>query len=163
MPSRPRFLLVASMVLLVVSHYESHIADQFIERAARSGDPHVANFVKKHVSRRFRSPDIGKINAALGEFGAEYRERFASRVENTEARRVFVGRGSRGRRGSGQIQRRTCAAYWSYSEPSMRRRPASSWGMVYQARAAKAGTTASRTAAALPMQPRPAMNSRNAR
>lgn len=78
-------LFVASMVLLVVSHYENHIADQFIERAARSGDPHVANFVKKHVSRRFRSPDIGKINAALGEFGAESRERFASRVENTEA------------------------------------------------------------------------------
>lgn len=78
-------LLVASMVLLVVSHYENHIADQFVERAAHSGDRHVENFVKKQLSRRFWSPDIGKINDTLKEFGAEYRERFASRVENTKA------------------------------------------------------------------------------
>ena len=78
-------LLVASIVLSIVSHYENHVADQFAERAARSGDRHVANFVKRQTARRFRSPDIGKIAAALGEFGAEYRERFTRQVENTSA------------------------------------------------------------------------------
>ena len=78
-------LLVSSIVLLIVSHYENHIAEQFAERAARSGDPEVANFVKHHTARRFRNPDIGKITGALGEFGTEYRERFTLRVENTAA------------------------------------------------------------------------------
>ena len=78
-------LLVSSIVLLVVSHYENHIAEQFAERAARSGDSQVTNFVRHHTSRRFRNPDIGKITVALGEFGREYREQFTRRVENTRA------------------------------------------------------------------------------
>ncbi len=78
-------LLVSSIVLLIVSHYESHVAEQFAERAARSGDREVTNFVTHHTARRFRSPNIGKITAALGEFGREYRERFTRRVENTRA------------------------------------------------------------------------------
>ena len=78
-------LLVSSIVLLIVSHYEGHIAEQFVERAARSEDSEVTNFVKQHTARRFRNPDIGKITAALGEFGAEYRKRFALRIENTSA------------------------------------------------------------------------------
>ena len=78
-------LLAASIVLLIVSRYENHIGEQFAERAARSGDLEVTNFVKQQTARRFRNPDIGKITTALGEFGAEYRKRFTRRVENTSA------------------------------------------------------------------------------
>lgn len=78
-------LLVSSIVLLIVSHYENYIAEQFTARAARSGDPEVTNFVKQHTARRFRSPDIGKITTALGEFGPDYREQFSVQVENASA------------------------------------------------------------------------------
>ncbi len=78
-------LFVASIVLLIVSHYEGHVAAQFAERAECSGDPHVANFVKHQTERRFWSPDIGKITNALKQFGPDYKKRFTSRVENTEA------------------------------------------------------------------------------
>lgn len=78
-------LLVSSVVLLIVSHYEAYIGKQFAERAALSGDKHVANFVKHHTARRFWNPVIGKITKALGEFGGEYRQEFTGRVENTIA------------------------------------------------------------------------------
>ena len=78
-------LFVASIVLLIVSHYECQVAEQFAERAEGSGDLHVANFVKHQTARRFRSPDIGKITDTLKQFGRDYRERFTGRVENTKA------------------------------------------------------------------------------
>ncbi len=90
-------LLVASIVLLIVSTYENYIAGQFAERATRSGDQHLANFVARHTARRLWSPKIGKITEVrrlwspkigkitevLGEFGTDYRDVFRARVENT--------------------------------------------------------------------------------
>ena len=76
-------LLVASIVLLIVSNYEHYIAGQFAERAKRSGDQHLANFVTRHTARRLWSPKIGKIAEVLGEFGTDYRDLFRTRVGNT--------------------------------------------------------------------------------
>lgn len=76
-------LLVASVVLMIVSNYENYIAGQFAERARRSGDRHLANFVARHTARRLWNPKIGKITEMLGEFGTDYREVFRTRVENT--------------------------------------------------------------------------------
>ena len=78
-------LLVSSIVLLIVSHYEHHIADQFSERAEMCGDQQVTNFVKIQIGRRFRNPDLGKIATALGELGGECRRQFTSRVANSSA------------------------------------------------------------------------------
>ena len=76
---------VASIVLLIVSHYESHIARQFVRRAERSGDQHVTSYVRHHTARQFRSPDIRKITEALNQFGSDYKERFSDQVMETQA------------------------------------------------------------------------------
>ena len=78
-------LFVASIVLLIVSLYEVHLAEKFAERARRSGDRHLANFVARQLERRFRSPDIGNISQALGDFGGDYRDRFMDRIRDTPA------------------------------------------------------------------------------
>jgi len=78
-------LLVASIVLLIVSHYEGHLTRQFVERAERSGDSRLTNFVKHQTARSFRSPDIGKINDVLNQFDVDYKMHFMGRIANTQA------------------------------------------------------------------------------
>lgn len=75
--------LVAAMTILIVSEYEDFIEASFVKRADRCGDGHVANYVRSQLARRFRSPDLGKVNDVLGYFGQDYRESFAGAVENT--------------------------------------------------------------------------------
>ena len=75
--------LVGSMTVLIVSEYETFIENAFGQRGDRCGDPHVANYVRSQLARRFRSPDLHKINEVLGFFGQDYREMFFRDVENT--------------------------------------------------------------------------------
>ena len=75
--------LVSSLVVLLASELEQFIELCFCRRAAGSGDPEVASYVRNTMSRSFRSPDLGKINRTLGFFSSEYRERFWSEVENS--------------------------------------------------------------------------------
>lgn len=75
--------LVAAMTVLIVSEYETFIKSKFGQRGDRCGDPHVANYVRSQLARRFRSPDLGKVNEVLGCFGQDYRDTFFRDVENT--------------------------------------------------------------------------------
>jgi len=75
--------LVAAMTVLIVSEYENFIESLFSERGDRCGDPHVANYVRSQLSRRFRSPDLRKVTDVLKSFGQDYRENFFKDVENT--------------------------------------------------------------------------------
>jgi hypothetical protein len=77
-------LLVSSLIILIVSEYEIAIEELFIERAGRCGDSHVIQYVKSNLARKFRSPDLGKINEVLGQFGRDYRASFTTLVINTE-------------------------------------------------------------------------------
>jgi len=75
--------LVAAMTVLIVSEYETFIEGSFGQRGDRCGDPHVANYVRSQLARRFRSPDLGKVNDVLGCFGQDYRDSFFKDVQNT--------------------------------------------------------------------------------
>ena len=75
--------LVAAITVLIVSEYETFIEHSFGQRGDRCGDPHVANYVRSQLARRFRSPDLSKVNEVLKCFGQDYREKFFADVENT--------------------------------------------------------------------------------
>ncbi len=75
--------LVAYLVVLIVSEYESYLEAAFADRAAKCGDPHVSNYVRNELARTFRSPDLGKLNKTLGSFGQDYLTAFKAQVENT--------------------------------------------------------------------------------
>lgn len=81
--------LVSAMTVLIVSEYEDFIEGAFGKRAQRCGDPHVANYVQSQLVRRFRSPDLGKVNEILGYFGQDYRQTFSGAVENTAERAAW--------------------------------------------------------------------------
>lgn len=76
--------LVAALTVLIVSEYEAFIEDSFGRRADRCGDPHVARYVRSQMARRFRSPDLTKVNDVLLLFGRDYRDSFFQEIENTQ-------------------------------------------------------------------------------
>ena len=59
--------LVAGLVVLIVSEYEDYLEAVFSKRADLCGDAHAANYIKKTLSQKFRSPDLSKINETLKE------------------------------------------------------------------------------------------------
>ena len=75
--------LVAAMTVLIVSEYEVFIEELFGKRGDRCRDSPVARYVRSQLARRFRSPDLGKVNDVLDCFGREYRDRFFVDLENT--------------------------------------------------------------------------------
>ena len=46
------------------------------ERAKRSGDVEVSNYISKHIEDRFKNPNFGLICGILGQFSDAYREEF---------------------------------------------------------------------------------------
>lgn len=74
-------LVVRAIVLLMVSEYEEYIEKLFIKRAAKTKDQHIHNFFVKHMDRKFRNPNLGKMNEMLGQMGGAYRQTFQDRVE----------------------------------------------------------------------------------
>lgn len=75
--------LVAGLIVLIVSEYEVYLEDLFAKRAERCGDIHVANYIKKTLSQKFRSPDLSKINETLNRFDGTYRSSFKNDIENS--------------------------------------------------------------------------------
>ena len=75
--------IVSALVVLIVSEYEVFIEDAFGKRSDQCGDPHVANYVRSQLAKRFRSPDLSKVTNVLKSFGQDYRESFFTDVENT--------------------------------------------------------------------------------
>ena len=75
--------IVSALVVLIVSEYEVFIEDAFGKRSDQCGDTHVANYVHSQLAKRFRSPDLSKVNDVLKSFGQDYRKSFFTDVENT--------------------------------------------------------------------------------
>lgn len=74
-------LVLRAIVLLMVSEYEEYIEKLFIKRAAKTNDQHIHSFFVKHMDRKFRNPNLGKMNEMLGQMGGTYRQTFQDRVE----------------------------------------------------------------------------------
>ena len=81
--------LVAGLVVLIVSEYEDHLESVFVKRAEQCGDEHVANYIKKTLSQKFRSPDIGKINETLDRFDTSYRDSFLRAVGDSREKAAW--------------------------------------------------------------------------
>jgi len=79
------FYIVSGLILLIVSEYEELIEKLFSERAELCGDIYVSSYVKKAISQKFRSPDLGKITETLSRFGSDYKDLFSDKIINTEA------------------------------------------------------------------------------
>lgn len=75
--------LVAAMTVLIVSEYEVFIEELFGKRGDRCGDTPVARYVRSQLARRFRSPDLAKVNDILRCFGQDYLSGFFTDLENT--------------------------------------------------------------------------------
>jgi hypothetical protein len=75
--------LVAGLVVLIVSEYENYLESVFSKRADVCGDYHAANYIKKTLSQKFRSPDLSKINETLSRFDNTYKDSFLNTIENS--------------------------------------------------------------------------------
>jgi hypothetical protein len=75
--------LVAGLVVLIVSEYEEYLESIFFKRADICGDAHAANYIKKTLSQKFRSPDLSKINETLSRFDGTYKTSFLDNIENS--------------------------------------------------------------------------------
>lgn len=75
--------LVAGLVVLIVSEYEDHLEYVFSKRADLCGDQQAANYIKKNLSQKFRSPDLSKINETLNSFDGTYKASFLNSIENS--------------------------------------------------------------------------------
>lgn len=73
--------VLRSIVLLMMSEYEEYIEKLFVKRAAKTNDQYIHRFFVKHMDRKFRNPNLGKINEILGDMGGAYRQTFQDRVE----------------------------------------------------------------------------------
>ena len=73
--------VLRAIVLLMVSEYEEFIEKLFVKRAAKTNDRHIQSFFENHMDKKFRSPNLGKINDMLGQMGGNYRQDFLTRVE----------------------------------------------------------------------------------
>src|ERR1017187_623925 len=74
-------LVLRAIVLLMVSEYEEYIEKLFIKRAQKTNDQHIHSFFVRHMDTKFRHPNLGKMNAMLGQMGGAYRQTFQDRVE----------------------------------------------------------------------------------
>lgn len=75
--------LVAGLVVLIVSEYEGYLEAVFSKKADLCGDQHAANYIKKTLSQKFRSPDLSKINETLNRFDGTYKASFLNTIENS--------------------------------------------------------------------------------
>lgn len=75
--------LVAGLIVLIVSEYEEYLEFLFSKRAERCGDTHAANYIKRTLSQKFRSPDLSKINETLDRFDGTYKAEFLSSIGNS--------------------------------------------------------------------------------
>jgi hypothetical protein len=75
--------LVAGLIVLIVSEYEEYLESLFFRRAEMCGDTHAANYIKKTLSQKFRSPDLSKINETLNRFDGTYKVSFMDNIVNS--------------------------------------------------------------------------------
>ena len=72
------------MVMLIVSHYEEQVQRMFVKRAEKCDDDEVQSLVSALTDRRFRSPDLGKINETLKLLSPAYRDSFQNQIDKKQ-------------------------------------------------------------------------------
>ena len=75
--------LVSGVIVLIVSEYEEYLESLFFKRADMCGDIHAANYIKKTLAQKFRSPDLSKISETLNRFDGTYKSSFMDNIENS--------------------------------------------------------------------------------
>lgn len=78
--------MLRAIILLIVSEYEEYLEKMFVKRAAKSNDEHIRTYFFNHMDKKFRSPNLGKINDILKWMGGTYLQTFKDRVETNEPR-----------------------------------------------------------------------------
>lgn len=73
--------LAAYICVLFLGVLEDCIENLIKERASKSGDPEILNFITVTISTRFRNPDRGAICEILGLFSKEYKDKFSQRIK----------------------------------------------------------------------------------
>lgn len=68
--------LVQYLLVLICREYEVAVRQIISDRAARTGDAEVSEFVRSAVEQLIRSIRIGEISGALGRFGQSQKTRF---------------------------------------------------------------------------------------
>ncbi len=71
-----------SFVLLIVSEYEYLIERIFYLRASKCNDNQIVNYVKNQIDKKFRSPDLSKINKTLSLFDDTLKHDFFNKTNN---------------------------------------------------------------------------------
>ncbi|WP_334029387.1 HEPN domain-containing protein [Alteromonas sp. P256] len=75
--------LVGGLVVLIVSEYEDYLESAFVKRAEKCGDECAINFIRTMLSRKFRSPDLRKINDTLKSFDSTLRDVFHTDIKDS--------------------------------------------------------------------------------
>lgn len=81
--SRLQSFIVGYLVVDIVSEFELRLEAMFAKRAEKLGDVPNANFVGKMLDRKFRSPDVGKINDALRSHDVAFLTAFNTKLKGT--------------------------------------------------------------------------------
>lgn len=76
--------LVGYLIVDIISEFEQRLEAMFTLRAKKLGDKPNANFVAKMLDRKFRSPDVSKINSILRDHDQALLTLFASRLSGTK-------------------------------------------------------------------------------
>jgi len=74
--------LAAYICVLFLGVLEDCIEHLIADRASKSGDPEVRNFIIKTTDMRFRNPDYGAICELLGIFSKKYKEKFSRKIKH---------------------------------------------------------------------------------
>jgi len=73
--------LAAYICVLFLGVLEDCIENLIKDRANKSGDPEVYNFITTITKARFRNPDRSAICEILGLFSKEYKEKFSQKIK----------------------------------------------------------------------------------
>ena len=81
--ARLQSFVVGYLIVDIISEFELRLEAMFALRAKKLGDVPNANFVGKMLDRKFRSPDVGKINEALRNHDAAFLNAFDTKLAGT--------------------------------------------------------------------------------
>lgn len=82
-------VIICGMVMRIVSAYEDYLETLFKNRAEKSKDKGVVNFVTINIDQKFRTPNIAKINEMLGAFKYDTSEMGYNSPDNGEIKAAW--------------------------------------------------------------------------
>lgn len=81
--------LAQYLLILICSKYEDVILDLIGQRASKTGDGHVTQFVEASSRRIFRSLKVKELSGLLRKFGDDYKASFAKKIKNSRAKAAY--------------------------------------------------------------------------